>query len=195
MILPIVKYGHPALRQRGRKVKEFDDPLRRLVHDMLQTMAEAHGVGLAAQQVAVPLQLFVIDVRGVEDRPSTLEIEGRSVPPEEHMPMVLINTRLRPTGEPETGSEGCLSFPEIYADITRPGSVEVQAQDHYGRPVRFHCGGLLARAIQHEYDHTHGVLFIDRMDRAVKEELQAELDRLHSETKRALAGRPAGKAR
>ncbi|RME91985.1 MAG: peptide deformylase [Verrucomicrobia bacterium] len=158
-------------------------------------MAEAHGVGLAAQQVAVPLQLFVIDVRGVEDRPSTMEIDGRPVDPAEHMPMALINTRLRPTGAPETGPEGCLSFPEIYADITRPASVEVRAQDEHGRPVHFHCGGLLARAIQHEYDHTHAVLFIDRMAREVKEELQAELDRLHSETKRELAGRAAGRAR
>lgn len=186
MLLEIVKYGHPALRERGKKVKEFDSELRKLAADMLETMAEAHGVGLAAQQVGKALQLFVIDVRGLDERRSTMEIAGKSVDPEDHMPMVMVNTRVRPTGEPESGPEGCLSFPELYADISRPASVEVAALNEHGKPVHFHCGGLLARAIQHELDHTQGVLFIDRMPRELKAEMQADLDELHAETKAGL---------
>ncbi|MCP5522927.1 MAG: peptide deformylase [Verrucomicrobiales bacterium] len=189
MLLEIVKYGHPALRERGKKIKEFNGDLHQLARDMIETMADAHGVGLAAQQIARALQLFVIDVRGAEDRPSTMEVGGRSVNPEDHMPMILINTRVRPTGDPETGPEGCLSFPELYGDITRPASVEVSAVNERGEPVQFHCGGLLARAIQHELDHTQGVLFIDRMPREVKAEMQPDLDALHAHTKATLSRR------
>lgn len=190
MLLEIVQYGHPALRERGKKIREFNGELRDLAAKMIETMADAHGVGLAAQQVARALQLFVIDVRGLEDRPSTMEIDGQSVIPEDHMPMVLVNARVRPTGQPETGPEGCLSFPELYADITRPGAIDVTAVNGLGEPVQFHCSGLLARAIQHELDHTQGVLFIDRMPREVKAEMQPDLDALHAATK-ALLGRRA----
>jgi peptide deformylase len=76
-----------------------------------------------------------------------------------------------------TGPEGCLSFPEIYGDITRPGEVEVEALDGSGEPILFRCGGLLARAVQHEYDHLHGILFIDRMEKKTKEQIRPELER------------------
>jgi peptide deformylase len=186
MILPIVKYGHPALRQKGTRIEEITPDIRQLVSDLLETMYDASGIGLAAQQVGRALQLTVIDVRGVTDRPSSLEAEGRPVAVEDWMPLVLINPEHRPQADPAEGPEGCLSFPEIYADISRPASIEVVATNGEGRPLRFVCGGLLARAIQHETDHLHGILFIDRMTRAVKEELRAELDRLQSATKAGL---------
>ena len=84
------------------------------------------------------------------------------------------------------GPEGCLSFPEIFADVTRPEFVEVKAMNEAGKPVEFRCGGLLARAVQHEGDHLNGILFIDRMDKKSKDELRAELDALQAETKAAL---------
>jgi peptide deformylase len=87
------------------------------------------------------------------------------------------------------GGEGCLSFPEIFAEITRPESVDVKALDAKGRPIEFRCGGLLARAVQHETDHLHGLLFIDRMDKKTKAELQPELDDLQAQTKAELAAR------
>ena len=93
---------------------------------------------------------------------------------------------MTPTGQPATGPEGCLSFPEIYADITRPESVQVKALNEKGQPVQFHCGGLLARAIQHETDHLHGILFIDRMTRETKAELKLELEELQKRTKESL---------
>ena len=99
------------------------------------------------------------------------------------MPLVLINPEVTPVGEPVTGGEGCLSFPEIFAEISRPGLVDVTARDAKGKEITFRCGGLLARAVQHEKDHLHGVLFIDRMDKKTKMELQPELDELQAKTK------------
>ncbi len=187
MILQIVKYGHPALRERGVRIKEVTADIRRLVADMFETMYESKGVGLAAQQIGIAAQLTVIDVRGITDRPSTLEVGGQPADVESLMPLVLINPKVTPVGEPETGPEGCLSFPEIFADITRPGQVDVKALDAKGEPIAFRAGGLLARAIQHEVDHLNGVLFIDRMTAKDKAELRPEIDALHTATKKSLA--------
>src|SRR5438067_8872453 len=120
MILPIVKYGHPALRQKGVPIEKFTPEIARLIADMLETMYEAAGVGLAAQQIGQALQLTVLDVRAVKDRPSTLEIGGKPADVASLMPLVLINPQIRAFGDPATGPEGCLSFPQMYADITRP---------------------------------------------------------------------------
>lgn len=186
MVLPIVKYGHPALRQKGARIEEITPEIKKLISDMFETMEENHGVGLAAQQVGVAKQLTVIDVRPVTDRPSTLELEGKTADPASIMPLVLINPVIAPVGEPATGGEGCLSFPEIFAEITRPGKVDVKAMDAKGKPIAFRCGGLLARAVQHEADHLNGILFIDRMDKKTKAELQPELDALQAATKKAM---------
>src|SRR5437868_12493813 len=117
MILPIVKFGHPALRQKGKRIGELTDSTRELIANMLETMYAAAGVGLAAQQVGQALQLTVIDVRDAKDRPSTLELNGQPADLAQFMPLVLVNPQTTPVGEPAPGPEGCLSFPEIYADI------------------------------------------------------------------------------
>lgn len=187
MILPIVKYGHPALRQKGDAVETFDEALEQFVDDMLDTMYEADGVGLAAQQVGKATQITVIDVSQVEDRPSTMAVEGKEVPIPEFMPLVLINPVVKPINDMVKGPEGCLSFPEIYADIERPESVEVNAQDHKGNPFTFTCGGLLAKAVQHEVDHLKGILFIDRMERKDKEKLKNVLEAMREATQKALS--------
>jgi peptide deformylase len=164
------------------------------MQDMFETMHENHGIGLAAQQVGQALQLTVIDVRDITDRPSALELDGQPADVGAFMPLVLVNPEVTPVGPPATGPEGCLSFPEIFADITRPGAVDVKALDRHGKPIAFRCGGLLARAVQHETDHLHGILFIDRMEKKTKEELRPELDDLQAKTKAALkAARPAGR--
>src|SRR5437016_6072086 len=128
MILEIVKYGTPVLREKGRVVKEVDEKIKQLAADMLETMRAANGVGLAAQQVGVPVQLTVIDVAGIEDRPSAMWIDGREVPLEEHMPIVLLNPVLKLSDEKEPGNEGCLSFPDITAEITRSTGVRCKAR-------------------------------------------------------------------
>ena len=187
MILEVVKYGHPVLRQKGAKVEVFDSDVRRLIADMLETMYAAKGVGLAAQQVGQALQITVIDVAGVADRPSTIEVDGKPAEIDDHMPMVLVNPEIKPTGKDVTGPEGCLSFPEVYAEVMRPEFVEVKALNQKGQPISFRAGGLLSRAVQHEVDHLNAILFIDRMDKKTKEEIRAEIEDIQAETKARLA--------
>ena len=182
MILEIVKYGHPALRTKGAPVKEVNADIRKLAVDMLETMVAAHGVGLAAQQVGVPIQMTVIDVSGIEDRPSTMLIGGRPVSVEEHMPLILLNPVLTLGKVKEPGNEGCLSFPEVSAEILRARGVKAKAHLLDGGTIEFEAGGLLARALQHEVDHLHGILFIDRMNSATKASLAGKLKKLKSET-------------
>jgi peptide deformylase len=186
MILPVVKFGTPVLRQKGAKIESVTPEITKLIADMFETMEENNGVGLAAQQIGVAKQLTVIDVREVKDRPSWVEIGGKPTEVDEIMPLVLINPEVTAVGEPVKGSEGCLSFPEVYAEISRPESVDVSALDAKGKPITFRCGGLLARAVQHETDHLNGLLFIDRMEKKVKMELQPELDEMQAQTKAEL---------
>jgi peptide deformylase len=187
MVLPVVKYGDPVLRRRGVKVEQVNDDVKRLIADMFDTMFAARGIGLAAQQVGHALQLAVVDVRGVKDRPSLLWLQGHPGDVDSFMPLVLINPVIRPLGQPEPGPEGCLSFPEIYGEIVRPGEVEVSALNERGESFEFRAGGLLSRAIQHEVDHLNGLLFIDRMASAVRSEVGAEVDQLQADTRRALS--------
>jgi len=186
MILPVVKYGHPALRQKGARIEKITPAIRQLIEDMLETMYAAAGVGLAAQQVGQALQLTVIDVRDAKDRPSTLELNGQPADLAQFMPLVLMNPQITPVGEPAPGPEGCLSFPEIYADIVRPASVDVVGLNAKGERIEFRCGGLLARVVQHETDHLHGILFIDRMSAGTKQELRPQLEELRAATRTAL---------
>jgi len=186
MVLPIIKYGHPALRQKGARIEKITPPVKQLIDDLLETMYAAAGVGLAAQQVGHALQLTVIDVRGLKDRPSTLELNGKPADVDGFMPLVLLNPSITPVANPVTGPEGCLSFPEIYAEIARPESVHVVAMNQTGERIEFRCGGLLARAVQHETDHLHGILFIDRMSNEIKKELKPQLDELQEASREEL---------
>ena len=187
MILDVVKYGHPTLRKKGERIETVTPAIKKLIADMFETMHANKGVGLAAQQVGHAIQLTVIDVRAVTDRPSTVELNGQPADVNDFMPLVLINPQLTPMGGFIPGGEGCLSFPEIFAEIIRQESVDVKALDEKGKPVEFRAGGLLARAIQHEADHLNGILFIDRMTKETKEDLQPELDELQAATKEELA--------
>jgi len=183
MILEVVKYGSPVLRQKGERIGKVTPEIKTLIDDMFETMRERHGVGLAAQQIGKALQLTVIDVRDAKDRPSTVELDGKPADVDAMMPMVLINPEIKPYGETIKGPEGCLSFPEIFGEIPRPEFVEVKALDAEFKPIEFCAGGLLARAVQHEVDHLNGILFIDRMDKKTKDELRDELDKMQAETK------------
>jgi peptide deformylase len=183
MILEIVKYGNPVLREKGREVKPTDEKIGELAENMIDTMRGAHGVGLAAQQVGVAVQLCVIDVAGIEDRPSAMWIDEKEVPIEEYMPLILLNPKLKLSVEKESGNEGCLSFPEITAEIVRAEGVRCTATRLDGSEITFEAAGLLARALQHEVDHLNGVLFIDRMNSAAKASLAGKLKRLQKETR------------
>jgi len=181
MILHIVKYGNPVLRAKGAAVGEITEEIRQLADDMLETMRDANGVGLAAQQVGVPVQLAIVDVAGVEDRPSTMSIDGKECDLEEWMPMVFVNPKLELGKLKEFGVEGCLSFPEITEDIQRSEAVRAHVRLLDGRELTFEATGLLARALQHEVDHLNGVLFIDRMNSATKASLAGRLKRMQRE--------------
>ncbi len=191
MILPILEYGDPILRAKGKPIDNIDDRIRELAANMVETMHAANGVGLAAQQVGEALQLTVLDVSLVEDRPSTLKVDGKDVDPKAAMPLVLINPEIELRGRTEVGVEGCLSFPEITGDIERAKSVIVRAQTLEGGTIEIEATGFLARAIQHEGDHLNGILFIDRMNSAAKVALSSRLKRLQKETRRGIKHREA----
>ncbi|MGI8966344.1 MAG: peptide deformylase [Limisphaerales bacterium] len=186
MTLPILKYGHPILRKKGARIGKITPEISELIQNMFETMRAARGVGLAAQQIGQALQLTVIDISEVTERPSTLELRGQPADPHSLMPLTLINPEIKPSGQSVADGEGCLSFPEIYSDISRPESVEVSALNKKGEPIEFRCGGLLARAIQHEVDHLKGILFIDRMTKEEREEKKPQLDALQAKTKAEL---------
>jgi peptide deformylase len=189
MVLPVVHYGDPVLRKKGARIESITPEVRKLVADMFDTMYDSHGIGLAAQQIGQALQLTVIDVRGMKDRPSTMQIDGATVDVDAHMPLALLNPVITPSGTQIKGPEGCLSFPEIFGDVIRPETVQVEAIDPEGKPVRFTAGGLLARCVQHEVDHLNGILFIDRMSADEKSKVRPEIDDLQADTKKKLAKR------
>jgi peptide deformylase len=184
MKLPIVQYGDPVLRAKGKRVEKVDKRLRELAQNMIETMHAANGVGLAAQQIGEPVQLTVLDISQVEDRPTSMKLNRKPVDPKDAMPLVLINPQVELGSETEMGTEGCLSFPEVTGEILRAISITVRGQDLEDNPIEIETSGFLARAIQHEVDHLNGILFIDRMSSALKSSLSSKLKRLQKETQR-----------
>lgn len=184
MRLSILQYGDPILRAKAKRVEKIDQRIRELAQNMIETMHDANGVGLAAPQIRESLQVTVLDVSQVEDRPSTMKVNGKDFDPQSAMPLVLINPQIDLGGETEMGTEGCLSFPEITGEIERAKSITVRAQNLDGEQIELETTGFLARAIQHEVDHLNGILFIDRMSSATKTSLSSKLKRLQKETQR-----------
>lgn len=191
MSLRIVHYNDPILRKKGARVTVFDAALRRLANDMVGLMHDAAGIGLAAQQVGHALQLCVVDLREA-DADFTWTIDGARVPLDLFMPMAIINPDITVThGTTETlYEEGCLSFPKIRGDISRPDKISVKFQDERGSPHALVCDGLFARCIQHEADHLNGVLFIDRMTKKVRATLDDAVKTLAKATREAAKPKP-----
>ena len=148
MVRTILHYPDPRLKIPGKKVQAVTDEVKKLVDDMAETMYAAPGVGLAATQIGVALQLFVIDV-AEQDAPSDLR--------------VFINPEILERHDEIVWNEGCLSFPGVTEEIERAARVRVRAQDRDGKFFELEAEGLLAVAIQHEYDHLQGVLMIDHL--------------------------------
>jgi peptide deformylase len=189
MKLSILQYGDPVLRAKGKRIDPIDDRIRDLAANMIETMHAANGVGLAAQQIGEAIQLTVLDVSQVEDRPTTMKLNGQEVDPKSVMPLVLVNPQVELGREIEPGTEGCLSFPEVTGEIDRAKSIHVRAQDLDGAAIEIETAGFLARAIQHEVDHLNGILFIDRMSSAAKTSLSSKLKKLQKETQHGLKHR------
>jgi peptide deformylase len=186
MALRIVHYNEPVLRTKGEKVNTFDAALAELANEMVATMHEAGGIGLAAQQVGRSLQICVVDLRE-SDADFSWTLDGARPPLDLFMPLVLANPRITVApGTPETiYEEGCLSFPDIRGDIVRPDEIAVSFQDQHGIPHLLKCDGLFSRCIQHEIDHLNGVLFIDRMDKKVRGKIDDAVKSLARETRAA----------
>lgn len=183
MILEVRFFGDPVLRETGDVVEAFDDDLRALAGDMVETMKAEQGVGLAAQQVGLARMVCVVEVPAEYD---TSE-EGERENPDIEMPLVLVNPRIKGTTEDEwTMDEGCLSFPGITAPITRPYSISFTYQDVDGETHEREAQGFVARVIQHEVDHLNGVLFVDHMTTVKRVALSGRLKRMRKETRKAL---------
>ncbi|HXG45790.1 MAG TPA: peptide deformylase [Gemmatimonadales bacterium] len=176
-ILNLHLLGSPVLRQRSVEVPAVDDEVRRFIDDLFETMYAARGVGLAANQVGVARRIAVVDAEG--DR------------------LVLVNPRIVEASGKHTAEEGCLSVPDLYADVTRPERVVLEALDRDGAPYRRELDGLAARAVQHEIDHLDGILFLDHLSLLKRTRLLARWKKEHErdpsyirEVKPASAGTP-----
>lgn len=181
MILPIILYGDDVLRQKGQAIPGINREIEKLASNMLETMEANDGVGLAAQQIGLALQMAVIDVSCVEDRPSQMWVNGAEVDPSDYMPMILINPEIEKFKTKSIDVEGCLSFPGISAKIARSKKVRVTATNLKGERFEFEAAGLLGRAIQHEYDHLQGVLFIDHMTSMDRKALEPAIEAIRKE--------------
>jgi peptide deformylase len=162
-LLDILEFPDPRLRKIAKLVTDFDEELRHLSRDMLETMYDAPGIGLAATQVDVHLRLLVIDVS--EDR---------------DQPLVFINPKVRVLDHTlEEYDEGCLSVPGFYETVKRPQRVAVTAQDGQGKTFEMECDGLLAICVQHEIDHLHGKLFVDYLSSLKRTRIRKKLEKQH----------------
>ncbi len=163
MIRPILKYGASELELKSQPVERFDQELKTLAGDLLQTMYAAPGIGLAAPQVGINLRLTVIDITGGEEK-------GHQV--------ILVNPEIAGREGSQKGEEGCLSIPDFTALVERPQQVRVAAQDLDGNPIDLEGSDLLARVMCHEIDHLDGILYIDRISRLKREMIKRKIQKL-----------------
>lgn len=178
MILPIVIYGDPVLRVKCKPITEVTEEIRKLSQDMIETMHNARGVGLAAPQVSIALQLAVIEVPPDDESVTYVRINGEDTPLAEAMPLIFLNPKLDHGKEKAMGEEGCLSIPDLRSEVRRSAGVKVEYQTLDGETRTIEADGLLARALQHEIDHLNGILFIDRLSAAAKLGVRRKLKRL-----------------
>ena len=190
MILRVTQYDEAVLRQPGIEVESFDEDLRSLADDMLETMYDEEGIGLAAQQVGRVVRMFVMDARPADDDEinSVCLLDGRVLPLDIVMPIALVNPKVELHGEEINWEEGCLSLPEIRGQVTRPSHARVAFQDTEGNPHLLECDGIVARCVQHEQDHLDGILFIDseRMISSERNRLAPEIKELRDKTRMKL---------
>ena len=181
MPLPIIQYGNPILRQQCRPVELVDESILTLVAEMLETMVDANGVGLAAPQVGSDLRLAVIDVSHDPECVSYLKVNGEDAELGNIMPLIFINPTLEYGQEKDIAFEGCLSIQGIRCEVRRPMDVKANLPQLDGSTLILETDGLLARALQHEIDHLNGILFTDRLSAVGKVSVKNRLKRLLTE--------------
>ena len=161
-IRPLAPTNDPVLRDKAKKVRDFGPSLQELIDDMVETMHDAPGVGLAAPQVGVSLRVAVIELP--EEQEEEEQEERRDKDPYRGKLIVICNPEVVKTWGGEEQEEGCLSMPEYVGEVTRATRVVVKAQDRRGKQIRLRAEGLMARVLQHEVDHLSGMLFVDRVE-------------------------------
>lgn len=160
-MLEIITFPHPTLRYKSKPITQVDAGLKQIVADMFEAMYKAKGIGLAANQVNLPLQLFVINTTGQKGSGEEL---------------VFINPVLSSAKGGADADEGCLSLPGVEGMVSRPESIHVSAYDLKGNQIEMTAKGLLGRAIQHEFDHLQGVMFIDRLSESERRLIEGEVE-------------------
>lgn len=196
MLKRIVKFGEGVLKEKSAPVQTFDADLKAFATDLLETMYEENGLGLAAPQVGVLKQVFVIDMRrrSNADVPCVFTIDGKSLPLDLAMPLFAVNPQIEEVGDYVIyAEEGCLSFPGIYAEVERSEKIILYYQDLDGAPHELHCDGLFARCVQHEFDHLEGVSFVDRLEPKQLFKIEPSLKKLRRQTRDFLKASKAGK--
>jgi peptide deformylase len=185
MVLPIRYYGDPVLRAQTKLVTAFNASLRALIHDTLETLYDIDGAGLAAPQVGHSLRFFVLDLAaGGRTHDFNCTLDGKSVPNKLLFPLIVINPVLELLPSSTTiHTEGCLSFKDLWLDVERPDCVCLRYQDIDGNKHIIESDGILARAIQHEYDHLEGILFIDHISPSILKRYESKLKRLRRESR------------
>lgn len=182
-IREILEVPDPRLKQVSKPVESFDEELKTLVEDMFETMYDAPGIGLAAIQVGVPLRVLVIDLQpdDPDAEPEVCNHGGHehTHQPTKNEPRIFINPEiLDPSDEQSLYQEGCLSVPEIYADVERPATIRARWQDLEGNTHEESMDGLMATCLQHEMDHLEGILFIDHLSRLKRSMALKKLEKL-----------------
>ncbi len=173
MILPIVAYGDPVLRKVGAEIDESYPDLDKLIANMWETMYNASGVGLAAPQIGLPIRLFLVDTTPFADD-EELSLEEKTQL--EGFKQVFINAHMEEeTGEEWGFNEGCLSIPDVREDVNRKDTIKITYQDENFKKQTKTFDGLLARVIQHEYDHIEGILFTDKLSSLKKRLIKGKL--------------------
>jgi len=176
MILPITAYGDPVLKKKGKEITKDYPKLKELLVNMWETMYNAKGVGLAAPQVGLAIRIFLVDTTPFSDDEGLSEEEQKAL---NGFKKVFINAQIEEeTGEEWVFNEGCLSIPDIREDVSRKKTVKITYQDENFKSHTETYGGLLARVIQHEYDHIEGILFTDKLSSLKKRLLKSRLDKI-----------------
>lgn len=175
MILDIVQYGEQVLRKKCQVVAEVDADIKNFTKDMVDTMRDAEGIGLAAPQVGVDKRIAVVDVAHDPECVSFFKVDGKDANMIDFMPLIFINPELELSGPKEADNEGCLSIQEVRAKVKRPTIVKATLPQLDGSVLEIETDGLLARAIQHEVDHLNGILFTDRVSTTAKARLKRTL--------------------
>ena len=180
MLLDIKQYGDPVLRAESAPLEHLDPELKNLADNMLETMYAAEGIGLAAPQIGLNLQMVVIDIPEDEEEevPETAIVNGETKPIHDLMPLIFVNPELEPYGNLCPFTEGCLSVRGIRSNVLRPEFVKAKLTQLDSSVLEIDCGGLLARCLQHECDHLKGFLFVDRVSSAAKITLAKKLKKL-----------------